>query len=133
MNPTPGSTTPRSSTAGSTSPRSSGLPVARSGYAYMIVAFLEAVTWAGLLVGMYQKYVLGLEANLVPLFGSLHGFMFMAYVAVTWFASRTLGWSLRTTAFTLAAGVPPFVTIPVELWLRRSGRLAARLDTPTAG
>ena len=36
-------------------------PVAPMGYVYMVIAFLEAVTWAGLLVGMYQKHILGLE------------------------------------------------------------------------
>ena len=94
------------------------------------MALAEAVTWAGLLVGMYQKYLLGLDENLVPLFGSLHGLVFMLYQAVTFLAARSLGWSLRTTLINIAAGVPPFLTIPVEIWLRRSGRLAARLDTP---
>lgn len=108
------------------------------GYAYMVIAFLEAVTWAGLLVGMYQKHVLGLEQNLVPLFGGLHGLVFMLYIGITIVTARMLTWSLRTTIITLAAGVPPFVTIPVELWLRRTGRLALRpdqkepLDTPAA-
>jgi len=91
----------------------------------MIVAFLEAVTWAGLLVGMYQKYILGLSDNLVPLFGGLHGLVFMLYVAITWLVSRALKWDLRTTALGGAAGVPPFLTIPVEIWLRRTGRLSA--------
>ncbi|MFA5550800.1 MAG: DUF3817 domain-containing protein [Trueperaceae bacterium] len=99
--------------------------LAPMGYLYMITAFAEAVTWAGLLVGMYQKHVLGLEENLVPLFGGLHGLVFMLYLAVTWLASRALKWNLRTTALVLAAGVPPFLTIPVEIWLRRSGRLSA--------
>lgn len=108
-------------------------PLTPSGYAYMAVAFLEAVTWAGLLIGMYQKHVAGLEENLVPFFGSVHGLVFMLYLGVTWFASRSLGWSQRTTFLSMAAGVPPFLTIPVELWLRRSGRLSRRLDTPGAG
>lgn len=99
--------------------------LAPMGYLYMFTAFAEAVTWAGLLVGMYQKHVLGLEENLVPLFGGLHGLVFMLYLAVTWLASRALKWNLRTTALVLAAGVPPFLTIPVEIWLRRSGRLSA--------
>lgn len=108
-------------------------PLAPSGYAYMAIAFLEAVTWAGLLIGMYQKHIAGLEENLVPLFGSVHGLVFMLYLGVTWIASRSLGWSKRTTFLSMAAGVPPFLTIPVELWLRRSGRLSRRLDTPSAG
>ena len=105
-------------------------PVAPMGYVYMVIAFLEAVTWAGLLVGMYQKHILGLEENLVPLFGGLHGLVFMLYMAVAVLTGRSLGWNVRTTALVLAASVPPFVTIPVELWLRRTGRLSARLDTP---
>lgn len=104
--------------------------IAPLGYAYLAVALAEAVTWAGLLVGMYQKHLLGLEDNLVPLFGSLHGLVFMLYQAVAFVAARSFGWSLRTTLVTMAAGVPPFLTIPVEIWLRRTGRLAPRLDTP---
>ncbi len=111
-------------------PKPNASRIAPIGYAYLAVALAEAVTWAGLLVGMYQKYLLGLDENLVPLFGSLHGLVFMLYQAVTFLAARSLGWSLRTTLITMAAGVPPFLTIPVEIWLRRSGRLAARLDTP---
>ncbi len=105
--------------------RMAARPLAPTGYLYMIVAFLEAVTWAGLLVGMYQKYILGLSDNLVPLFGGLHGLVFMLYVAITWLVSRALKWDLRTTALVGAAGVPPFLTIPVEIWLRRTGRLSA--------
>ncbi|MFA5594936.1 MAG: DUF3817 domain-containing protein, partial [Trueperaceae bacterium] len=78
--------------------RMAARPLAPTGYLYMIVAFLEAVTWAGLLVGMYQKYILGLSDNLVPLFGGLHGLVFMLYVAITWLVSRALKWDLRTTA-----------------------------------
>ena len=100
-------------------------PLAPMGYLYMVIAFVETVTWAGLLVGMYQKHILGLEENLVPLFGALHGLVFMLYMAITWLASRALKWDLRTTALVVAAGVPPFLTIPVEIWLRRTGRLSA--------
>lgn len=105
--------------------------IAPTGYLFIAVAFLEAITWAGLLVGMYQKHLLGLEENLVPLFGALHGFVFMLYLAVAFFTGRQLGWSMRVTAIAMAAAVPPFVTVPAEIWLRRTGRLAPRLDTPT--
>lgn len=100
-------------------------PLAPMGYLYMVIAFVEAITWAGLLVGMYQKHILGLEENLVPFFGALHGLVFVLYMAIAWLASRALKWNLRTTAVVVAAGVPPLLTIPVEIWLRRTGRLSA--------
>ncbi len=103
--------------------------IAPVGYAFMAVALVEAVTWTGLLVGMYQKYVMGLDDNLVPLFGRLHGLAFMLYVWVTFVASRALKWSARLTVVALVVAVPPLVTVPFELWMRRKGHLAPQVTT----
>ncbi len=56
------------------------------GKAFVVAAFLEAITWAGLLVGMFFKYQtasVDLGLSLVSLFGRAHGLAFLVYVVVT--------------------------------------------------
>ena len=95
--------------------------------AFTATAVVEAVTWAGLLVGMYLEHVAGTTDLGVWLFGRLHGAAFLAYVAATLLAARGLRWGWGTTLVALAASVPPLATAVVEVVLRRQGRL----DVPT--
>ncbi|PWH07610.1 DUF3817 domain-containing protein [Brachybacterium endophyticum] len=102
--------------------------IATVGRVFAIVAFAEAVTWAGLLVGMVLKYgPVGTEAG-VWLFGRLHGGVFVAYVAVALVAAVRLRWRWWVALLALACSVPPLVTVPLEIWLRRTGRLDRRRD-----
>lgn len=95
-----------------------------TGRMFAVVAFIEAFTWGGLLVGMFLKYVtVSTEAG-VWLFGRLHGGSFMIYVAVTVVAAISLRWRWWVTLTALLAAIPPLVTIPVERWLQRTGRLS---------
>ena len=95
-------------------------PTARS---FRVVAVFEAFTWAGLLVGMYFKY-LGNGSELgVQVFGPLHGGAFMVYVLVTLVAAYRLRWGVWPTLVALAASVPPLGTLPADWWLHRTGRL----------
>jgi hypothetical protein len=65
-------------------------PLAPAGKLFVIVALVEALTWTGLLVGMYLKYVSGTTDLGVWLFGRLHGLAFLAYVVVTVLAGSRL-------------------------------------------
>lgn len=98
------------------------------GRLFAVIAVVEACTWAGLLVGMFLKYVTGTTEAGVWLFGRLHGGAFMVYVVVTLLAAWKLRWSWWVALVALAASIPPLVTIPLEIWLRRTGRLAAPRD-----
>ena len=91
--------------------------------AFRIVAVAEALSWAGLLAGMYVKHVLGTSEAGVQLFGPVHGGIFVAYVVVALVAARVLDWSRGTTLLALAASVPPLVT----LWFERSASRRALL------
>ena len=102
-------------------------PVAR---AFRVVAVAEALSWIGLLAGMYVKHVLGTSEVGVQVFGPVHGGVFVAYVAVALLASRVLRWSPGTTLLALAASVPPLGTSGFERWATRTGRLAARAAQP---
>ncbi|MUL44315.1 DUF3817 domain-containing protein [Streptomonospora sp. PA3] len=96
--------------------------------AFRAVAIAEALTWVGLLGGMYVKYLgSGSEAG-VELFGPIHGGAFLLYVAITLAAALHLRWNLWAALVALAASVPPIGTLAADWWLHRTGRLAARPD-----
>jgi integral membrane protein len=92
---------------------------------FRTVAVAEALTWVGLLAGMYVKYVPETTELGVEVFGPIHGAVFVLYVAVALLTARQLRWSPGTTLLALAASVPPFATVVFEWWARRSGRLGA--------
>lgn len=101
-------------------------PLSGTGKFFAIAAFIEAFTWAGLLVGMLFKYGIGTTELGVWLFGRLHGAAFILYVFATLFAALRLRWPWWATVLALLAAVPPLVTWPLEVWFRRRGLLAAR-------
>lgn len=90
--------------------------------AFRVVAVAEAVSWAGLLTGMFFKYVVDAGEGGVQVFGPIHGSVFVAYVVVTLVAWRRLGWSLPMAVVGLAASIPPFCTLLFEEWVRRRSR-----------
>ena len=93
------------------------------GALFAVVAFIEAFTWAGLLVGMFLKYVTGTTEMGVWLFGRLHGGAFMLYLVMTIVAALSLRWKWWVALLALLAAIPPLVTVPLEIWLSRTGRL----------
>ena len=100
--------------------------------AFRIVAVAEALSWVGLLAGMYVKYVPQTSEAGVSVFGPVHGGIFVAYVAVALVASRVLRWNAGTTLLALAASVPPLATVLFERWASRTGRLPVREAVPAA-
>ena len=58
-------------------------PLSASGRLYAIAAFVEALTWAGLLVGMWLKYGANVTDAGVWLFGRLHGAASVSYTHLT--------------------------------------------------
>ena len=99
------------------------------GRLFRAASVIEALTWGGLLVGMYLKYIAGTTDFGVWLFGRLHGAAFLFYVAVAIVAARRLRWPWWATSVALLAALPPLVTIPLEMWFDRRGFLT---DTKAA-
>jgi integral membrane protein len=91
--------------------------------AFRFVAVAEAVSWLGLLVGMFFKYVVDAGDGGVQVFGPIHGTVFLCYLAVALIAWRHLRWSLPVGLLALAASVPPFCTVLFEMWVSRTRRL----------
>ena len=94
--------------------------------AFIVVAVAEALSWVGLLVGMYLKYLTDVGEGGVKLFGPIHGGVFVLYVLLTLLVARAQRWSPGTTLLGLACSIPPFATVAFELWAVRTGRLATR-------
>jgi len=91
--------------------------------AFRIVAVAEALSWIGLLGGMFVKYVPETTELGVKIFGPIHGGIFVAYVVVALVTARVLRWSPRTTVLALACSVPPLATVWFERLATRNGRL----------
>ena len=91
--------------------------------AFRIVAVAEALSWVGLLIGMYVKYVPETTELGVKVFGPIHGGIFVAYVVVALVASRVLRWSPRTTVLALLCSVPPLATVWFERLATRNDKL----------
>ena len=70
-------------------------PLSTAGRVFAAVAFFEAFTWAGLLLGMVLKYSTQTTELGVWFFGRLHGLAFLVYVAVSLFAWMRLRWPPR--------------------------------------
>ncbi|GGT01967.1 hypothetical protein GCM10010156_69820 [Planobispora rosea] len=94
---------------------------------FRYVAIAEAFSWAGLLVGMYFKYIAATGELGVKIFGPIHGALFVLYVAGAFAAARVARWSLGTVVLGLACAIPPFTS----LWFER--RVIARFRASTAG
>jgi integral membrane protein len=94
--------------------------------AFRVVAVAEALSWLGLLAGMYVKYVMQTSEVGVHVFGPVHGGIFLVYVAAALLAGRVLRWSAGTMLLALVASVPPLATVWFERWATRRGRLPER-------
>lgn len=103
---------------------------------FRTLAVAEAFTWAGLLFGMFLKYVTETTELGVRIFGMVHGVVFIAYCLVTVIVAIDQRWSLSRSVLGLAAAVPPFATLLFEVYADRRGLLGtdwlSREDSPTA-
>jgi len=90
------------------------------------VALLEAVSWVGLLVGMYFKY-LGSPRNEVgvKVFGMAHGLVFIAFVVIGLLAGIAFKWATGTWLLALLASIVPLCSVIFLIWADRTGRMGA--------
>jgi integral membrane protein len=95
--------------------RALSTPVGRFRWA----AIAEAISWAGLLVGMLFKYVVVLNPIGVQIMGPIHGALFIAYVLATFETMAHLRESRRVLLIGLLAAIPPFTTVWFEWWVLR--------------
>jgi integral membrane protein len=97
---------------------------------FRIVAMAEAVSWVGLLVGMYFKYLGTPRTEIgVKVFGMAHGLIFIAFVVTTSLAAITFRWSAKTCLLALLASIVPLASVIFLIWVDRTGRLAGITHT----
>lgn len=93
---------------------------------FRAVALAEALSWVGLLVGMYFKYVGTPQTELgVKIFGSVHGGVFVAFLVGALVAGVVHKWGLVTWFLALLGSIVPLGSVIFVIWADRTGRLAS--------
>ncbi|MCU1699299.1 MAG: integral rane protein [Mycobacterium sp.] len=91
---------------------------------FRLVALAEAVTWVGLLVGMYFKYLGSPRTEIgVKVFGMAHGLVFIAFVVVALLVGMAYKWSVSTWFLALLASIVPLASVIFLIWVDRTGRV----------
>lgn len=91
---------------------------------FRALAVAELVTWTMLLVGMLMKYAFGLGDLPVRIGGSVHGFVFLAYLVVATVVAVNQRWSFGATVLGWVSAIVPYTTLPFEVGVARRGMLA---------
>ncbi len=89
---------------------------------FRVAAIAEACSWAGLLVGMFFKYVVVGNEIGVKIFGPIHGMLFLAYLVAVTLAALSNGWSRKRLIYGLLASIPPLFTLWFERVVTRDAR-----------
>ncbi|WP_392508856.1 DUF3817 domain-containing protein [Naumannella halotolerans] len=95
---------------------------------FRTVAIAEAITWALLIAGMIVRS-LGITPLGVRIGGGLHGFVFIAFVAVLIFVAGNQRWKPLTILLGLVSSIIPFATVVFDLVAERRGLLDGGWDT----
>lgn len=99
---------------------------------FRTLAIAEAISWTLLIIGLVLRAAADL-AIAVTIGGAIHGFVFLSYGATAVLVSMNQRWRPGPAVVAVVSAVIPYATIPVEIWLQRSGRLqgAWRLEEAT--
>ena len=99
---------------------------------FRLVALAEAVSWVGLLTGMYFKYLGTPRTEIgVHIFGPVHGAVFLAFLLLGLLVGRAARWSVVTWVMAALASIVPLASVVFLRWAERSGALVAA-DAPVA-
>lgn len=90
---------------------------------FRVLAVAEAISWTLLIAGLIVRATTDL-AVAVTVGGGIHGFVFLSYGATAILVAKNQRWGGWPTIVAIASAVIPYATIPTELWLHRTGRLA---------
>lgn len=91
---------------------------------FRLIGLAEAVSWAGLLVGMYFKYLGSPRTEIgVKVFGPIHGGVFVAFLAAAVLVGLAFKWSITTWGMALLASIVPLGSVIFIIWADRTGRI----------
>lgn len=94
--------------------------------AFKITSFAEALSWIGLLIGMFFKWIVQSGDVGVRVFGPIHGTIFVLYVISLIWVSVARKWPAKEALLGLVSSVPPLMTLWFERRAARRGLLAER-------
>ncbi|WP_300345284.1 DUF3817 domain-containing protein [Nesterenkonia sp.] len=89
---------------------------------FRVLAAAEAVSWTLLIGGMVLRATHGLDLA-VTIGGGIHGFVFLAYAAAAVIVAANQRLKPGPAAAAIISAVIPYATVPVDIWLNRTGRL----------
>jgi integral membrane protein len=91
---------------------------------FRLVALAEAVSWVGLLTGMYFKYLGSPRTEIgVKVFGMVHGLVFIAYLITAVLAGIAYSWRVRTWLLALLGSIVPLGSVIFLIWADRRAEL----------
>lgn len=100
---------------------------------FRLIALAEAVSWVGLLTGMYFKYLGTPRTEIgVQIFGMVHGIVFLAFLATGLIVGWAARWSLLTWVSAAVASIVPLASVIFLRWAERNGALAVGAATAEA-
>jgi integral membrane protein len=91
---------------------------------FRVVALGEAVSWVGLLIGVYFKYLGTPRTEVgVHVFGMAHGLIFIAFLVTALLAGQACRWAAGTWLMCLLASIMPLCSVIFLIAVDRGGRL----------
>lgn len=98
---------------------------------FRIIAIAEAFSWAGLLVGMYFKYLSSAPTEVgVKIFGPIHGGVFVAFVVAALLVGFARKWSIVTWVMALLGSIVPLGSVIFVIWADKNGRIDGAVSGP---
>ena len=99
-----------------------------------MVALTEAVSWVGLLIGMYFKYLGSPRTEIgVKVFGMVHGLVFVAFLITAVLAGLAYSWGARTWLLALLGSIVPLGSVIFLIWADRRAKLEPRSGSRPGG
>jgi integral membrane protein len=87
-----------------------------------LIALAEAVSWVGLLIGMYFKYLGTPRTEIgVKVFGMARGLIFIAFVVAGLLVGIAFKWAAGTWLLALLASIVPLCSVIFLIWADRTG------------
>ncbi|MDT5244650.1 MAG: hypothetical protein QOD36_2026 [Mycobacterium sp.] len=98
---------------------------------FRLIALAEAVSWIGLLVGMYFKYVGTPRTEIgVKVFGMTHGLIFIAFGVAGLLVGIARKWSAGTWLLALLASIVPLCSVIFLIWADKTRRIGLAEAVP---
>lgn len=89
---------------------------------FRFFAIAEVISWTLLIGGLILRATQGWDIA-VTIGGGIHGFVFLSYALTAILVSKNQRWSPAPTTISIVAAAIPYATVPVDIWLHRTGRL----------